>query len=147
MFQKYNSSNSQDELWIFRDVWIILFVHIINRHHYSEGSKKNIISLLIASKRKWDNRWQGLGVDKKPSVSCTTLFCIKRNEIYLETHELQNYRKCIRICQLATHDMSIVLYIHPISTHYLRRERISEMIIRWCWNGMSKVISLIYIRI
>ena len=74
------------------------------------------------------------------------LFCIIRNKIYLETHQLQNYRKYIRICQLATHDMSIVLYIHPISTHYLRRERIWEMIIRWCWNGMSKVISLIYIR-
>ena len=124
MFQKYNSSNCLDELWIFVDVRVILFVHIINWHHYSEGSKKNIISLLIAS-------WLGL----------------IRNKIYLETHELQNYRKCIRICQLATHDMSIVLYIHPISTHYLRRERIWEMIIRWCWNGMSKVISLISIRI
>ena len=60
----------------------------------------------------------------------TTLFCIIRNKIYLEKPELQNYRKFIRICQLATHNMSIVLYIHPISTHYLCRERISEMIIR-----------------
>ena len=117
MLQKDHSLNFQDELWIFCDVWIILFVHFINWHDYCEGSKKN------------------------------TIFCIIRNKIYLETHELRNYRKCICICQLATHDMSIVLYIHPISTHYLRRERISEMIIRWCWNGMSKVISLIYIRI
>ena len=120
-------------LKVLRKILLVYWLHL----GWASGSMK----------RKWDNRWQGLGVDKKPSVSCTTLFCIKRNEIYLETHELQSYRKCIRICQLATHDMSIVLYIHPISTHYLRRERIWEMIIRWWWNGMSKVISLIYIRI